>query len=396
MKHRLSISLLAISATLVVGSSAVAAPGVSYKKRLDVPTLPASVITQLKQMEWAYPSATSKHSEGLGMFKNVALLKPRLAAEIECGDTSYRMWTVALDGAITKKLYSDINIDTAATKLSAGTQIATRYVFEARKNNQVKRYVEPTAGAIYSVKNPAPSANVFFGCNGNSAILENTFSSPRVSSYKRTMRAISYANLTDKATWQNLAYDSGEQIVTLFGTEVNSVGGIKQIPGRLTITNGAIYGDSRPITIEPKRGVVQHAMPRYRELSPSTTTGVLQSQFFRLPDGYAVEEIINDGTREIKTYYRIYDGEAQYSVVESLPFDLQYRVSENERGAAIITRRDMAPTIVSSMPLHGYPMEYWSEGSILWETDYQLYTRYPLTNKSTGAQQYWEATVIKN
>jgi hypothetical protein len=66
MKHRLSISLLAISATLVVGSSAVAAPGVSYKKRLDVPSLPTSVITQLKQMEWAYPSATKQTFRRVG------------------------------------------------------------------------------------------------------------------------------------------------------------------------------------------------------------------------------------------------------------------------------------------------------------------------------------------
>ncbi|MCA9384966.1 MAG: hypothetical protein KC662_04625 [Candidatus Magasanikbacteria bacterium] len=412
MNKYLSSLSLAIIGTLTIGSNVLAAPGVVYKKQLNVPTVPVSIINQLKQMNWAYPSKTSTDSQGLSTIKNVELLSPELQSEIECGDTSYRMWTFYLDGQKTQKTHDDIDLN--ISKLSHDTFVGRRFVFEARKNDQVKWQIEPNDLAVYTLDRPTPSADAFFGCSGNDAVIENVFTAPRSSRYKRTLRVVTFKDFTKDSTWNTVAaYDSGVQNNAILSLGTQRVDGIKQIPGHLLFLEGRLYGDSRPVTIEPQRGIVSHGMPHYRDLRMLPANIVnLSATFYRMHDGYAVKEdtrVLNNGIYELRTtYFRIHDGDARYSVIDSLPFD-SINKSQLSRNIDGLVLSQTINGIVKRTLVHGLPSLNLSQtGSDYWESDYgvtaipvwetsaQVYTRYMITDARTGKQQYWEATVNKN
>ena len=378
MNYRLSISLLAISASLVVGSSAMAAPGVAYKKRLDVPMVPASAIKQVQNMPWVAVDGQT----------TLKFHHPALGEEKDCGNVIYRSWVV----------FRDVG--------DAG--LSYRLIMEARTPTKTKWVVLPneytfTVGGFSTpLEDKLTDAETqLFSCHGQDLILKTNL---QTHENNRTvldtfLTPVRFANFDKHSEWTDrsrqlmLNRDRTNLARTHYATFIpKTVDGIDQMPGILHVENGAITGDSRPVTFDQKNAIHQHGLPYYRDLRNLPENTRLTILFFRTKDGYAVDEWqhATDGQASKMTSYRIRNGEAQYSVVDSLPVTKSSRLTSIKDSLAY----EGDQTII----VHGVPPElgYRINGSILWETDAQAYMRYIINDTSTRKQQYWEATVNKN
>lgn len=380
MKHRLSISLLAISASLVVGSSAMAAPGVAYKRRLDVPKVPASVLSQITK---------TKNTE----------FTTSLSGERDCKDVIYRSWSVAAYNPSEQK-------------------IAT--VIEARTNTNVmwKVIVDEKDDTLIRIRS-------LYSCRGRDLIL-NDGHLQLISSSKTLkptfLRHIRYASFQDPREWtsaqRSIEYTNYllQSLAILGGGPTLSIDGIDQVPGLLVVENGQITGDSRPITFDQKTSFHLHTLPRYRDLTTVPQNETVLALFFRMSDGYLVAETItkeavdwttnSEGPRfedPTNTYYRIRNGEAHYTKVEEPGSFFKSTAIQYSNGHTLFVTNGPKLEDVKTILVHGLPKDpnhassltHESKGSILWETEAQVYMRYLITEKKTGKQQYWEATVNK-
>ncbi|MFO0765157.1 MAG: hypothetical protein U0487_03910 [Patescibacteria group bacterium] len=381
MNYRLSTGLVALGVSFVIGSSALAAPGVVYKKQLSVPTVPSTIISKLSAMDWDY-TTTASTTNGMATFKNVVLEKPVIQGEQDCNGIMYRVWRISVNVDATKKTQPSIRYDQSPYY---GGSFGTRYAYEARTPNTVKWHIDQAPNGLYSFERPYPNyVTPFFGCKGSDIVTMNTATNPRSGLSINTYKDISFANFTNDANWSanNLSLGVLPFIASAPSREVTD--GITQVPGVLITWNGTVRGNSQVTTVDSKNGLHVHTLPRYRDLTAVATTEQLQSLFYRLHDGYGVIEMNykTGGT----TYYRIRNGEAQYSVVDSLPLNKQSGAYQNINGITA------ANILIHGLPASGYE----SRSNIVWETDAQTYIRYTITNISTGKQQYWEATVNKN
>jgi hypothetical protein len=399
MNYRLSLGLVALSASLVVGSSALAAPSVVYKKRLDVPAIPSTIISKIAAMGWQHPT-TSSTPNGLATFKNVVMAKPAIADIQECGDIMYRMWEVSIDIKETQKTQPTITfID--KPYLSYGT----RYVFEARTKTSVKWHIDEMYRGIYDNDHPAPKQ--FFGCKGKDVVVRYSpttyhnmfavYEAPGETVYK----AISLAHFSSDAAWKTTLPSLGKRLYIRDYTKPIVIDGILQDPGQLYAGRDdasipGVAGDSRIVSADKTHGTQVHHVPRYRDLlAIAPDERFLTATFYRTQDGYAVKEEAlmygGDGPIYRTNYYRIRNGEAQYTKVDSLPFTETNELIQNDRGLTL-TKDMYAPKIL----VHGLSADSHSaRGSVIWETDAQAYVHYTITEIMTGKQQYWEATVNK-
>lgn len=402
MNYRLSTGLIAVGVSLVVGSNALAAPSIALKKQLSVPTVPASIISNISKMGWQHPS-TATTTSGLSTFKNVVLQKPVIVDEQECGENMYRMWAVGIDVDATKKTQPTMREDEPRSNwVSHGT----RYVFEARNPKSVKWHTDVMHMGIYDGNHPVPTG--FFGCKGKDIIVRYSGLSSFHNLYqayygpgKISYASVSLSSFTSDAAWKpNLpSLEARTDVRVRVDPTVVTVDGIQQEPGflyvsRFNTTTTSISGDSRIVTNDAKEGTRAHTVPHYRDLNGITdNTEYLTAHFFRLSDGYGVVEIYHAYENEAWVYgykaYRIRNGETKYTQVQSLPFADMSTLLLRDNGLAL---KNNNQTIL----VHGLPKDsYTAAGNVVWENDYQAYVRYTVTNVSTDKQQYWEAIVNK-
>lgn len=413
MNKTLLTTTLAIIGSFVVGSSVLAAPGVTYKKRLDVPTVPTTVINQVKALSWRYTTDKGTQFKPVfATFTKVSVTTPTLVSEKDCSDVMYRVWSIGLDLEAMRKTHPNIVPASYGYDDYYGysTELA-KYVIEARAPTAVKWQIDPKADSAYG-----PTS--LLGCQGKDLIIENHYDGETAYAGKKALteiRKIPFISFTNNNAWnakpiELTPYSSGQRL---------TLDGILQAPGKLTVrakTGGpSITGDSRVTTFEEGKGIQVHNLPRYRDFNSIVLRDkeVLNATFFRMKDGYAVSESTTyyDGTtnkRELN-YYRIRNGEAQYSKVDSLPYadslyfsiygkGLELSIEENAQRISGY-RESYAYERVMIHGLnagHNSPFSiYEAKAQVLWETNDQVYIRYLISDKFTKKQQYWEAIVNK-
>ncbi len=414
-KRFLTLSL-AIIGSFVVGSSALAAPSVAYKRRLDVPTVPTTVINQVKNLSWRYTTDKGTLNKPVfATFTKVAVKTPVLINEKDCSDVIYRVWEISLDIGAMRKTHP--NLVPYASFYNADfdgyfemTEPA-KYVIEARTPTAVKWQIDPKADSTYS-------QGSVLSCKGKDLVIGNGYVGEAATTGKllpREIRNIPFASFTNNDVWKAkpLALPQTRSY------SQDTVDGIFQFSGVLTVyatdNSPLISGDSRITTIEEDKGVHVHTVPHYRDFATGTLRDkeIIDASFYRLKDGYAVVESSSyrsGTTYERKTtYYRIRNGEARYSIVESLPFNPRIGFDTYDKGLEIGIESTWRQTVGAKLDykyerglIHGLNAGHNSPDSIysvkttvLWETDGQVYMRYLITDKFTKKQQYWEATVNK-
>ncbi|MFO0765158.1 MAG: hypothetical protein U0487_03915 [Patescibacteria group bacterium] len=407
MNKPLLTTTLAIVGSLFVTSSALAAPGVAYKKRLDTPSVPATIVKQVEAASWRYTTDKgTRYQPTYATYTNVIVEKPVLVAEKDCGSVTYRLWSFNLDLKQMRKKYPNIVPSGASNEYDDSFYGSiSKYVFEARSGATTQWKLDPKGNANYSFDS-------LLGCKNNDLIVMNTRLTEKgayLSGGNQEVRTINYRYFSSDKTW-NVAPD------TIAGSyQIYSVDGIKQRPGTLVATKSAtanqitVTGDSRVATFDG--GYHLHTIPRYRDLTAIASVGekiYIKATFYRLKDGYGVME--TDLVTNKYTYYRIHDGEGAYTQVTSLPLDgFSSAIEPYSSGVQLVVMNKSTTTGDYTYPyyhyisVHGLPTGhnytsnvYHVSASILWETDAQVYMRYLITDKFTGKQQYWEATVNKN
>lgn len=366
MKNKM-IAVFTVMTLLGLGTPVFAAT-IEYKKQLVVPSIDEKVLPV-----------------------NARGLPHQLIEEVDCGDTTYRSWQVT-------------------TFRSMTPQGSFGYlVFEARRGTAAKWHIERWSNS------PSYSRSVsFFHCDEDDDVYVMLYeaSSRQGWSAFRVLK-VGFDRFDQASVWD---FNEGMQTPArawYFGTS-NRISpilmdGIVQIPGRLSVQpeNATIAGDSRPQTIEPN-GVLRHSLPWYRDLNQAKNEGkTIDAVFYRMHDGYAVKETVytcpssspSSACDETITLYRIHDGEARYSIVDSLPVGKLagegYRIFMGESGVVLESPDH------NKMLLHGLPNQseagpiYTVSGSMLAEDEARLYMRYLMTNIETGNQQYWEAIIGK-
>jgi hypothetical protein len=412
MQKTLLTTTLAIIGSFVIGSSALAAPSVVYKKRLDVPTVPTTVINKVKASSWRYTTDKgTRYKPEFANFTNVAVKTPTLVNEKGCSDVIYRIWSIDLDiGAMRKTHPNLVPYSYSFDGYYLEDMEPGKYVIEARTPTAVKWQVEPKTDASYY-------QGLFMGCKDKNLIIENSYSGKTAftdGNGRTEIRTIPYISFTNDNAWKAKPIEQSHQ--SQFSRV--TVDGILQSPGKITVYSSAnvvteIVGDSRVTTFEDEGGVHVHGLPRYRDLSAMAMRDkeTLTATFYRMKDGYAVAERsnYNEGTmrKSEMNYYRIRNGEAQYSRVDSLPFNGQTSFETYDKGLEIVLRSNIQVGglentykrgLVHGLNAgHNIPEAIYDvKTTILWETDSQVYMRYLITDKHTKKQQYWEATVSKN
>lgn len=387
MQKYLLTTTLAIIGSFVVGSSALAAPGVVYKKQLSVPTVPATTLNKIAAMGWQYPT-TASSTNGFGTFKNVVLLKPQIISEKECGGVMYRMWAISMDRDATMKTQPLISTTQAPFY---NLRFGTRYVFEARTPSLVKWSVDPMYKGIYDLDHPNPQT--LFSCDGKNIVIAYEIHNPRNGDTTDVFRTVHYSSFETNTEWSGVTNIVKLKSVTdADGKFLKDVDGILQYPGYLSVTKDRIIGDSRPITASSK-GLLYHTVPHYRDLTSLSPSTNIRANFYRMHDGYGVREVsYNTETYEGSvSYYRIKNGEASYTKVDTLDTDNNISIRQDVDGIFFFKSPYTKVSLVHGLPATGYT----SQSNIVWETSEQAYIRYTITNTSTSKQQYWEATVNK-
>ena len=343
------LTALTIASTIGFAMPTLAATTILSKKQLAVPRIDWRVL----------PSA-------------IRNLPQDIRGEMDCGDTSYRVWT--------------IDVPTPDPQSSSGYA-----VFEARRGSIVKWKTLPGGWAA----SPTGSGGYnFFRCGDDGVYL------------------VPYLSFTDPATWAQPGIQRG-YVSRSNGSyyyekswEAITVDGIVQVPGTLTLTSTGILGDSRPATISKGR-VINHTLPWYRDLNavPRNQTGItLKADFFRLRDGYGVRETeylcstSEQCTEKGIKFYRIRNGESAYTQVETLPFQharLNY-VSSDDNGVTLKQWSDFRTIgLIHGLPapLPGEYSDYRVTGAVVNENGLTVWVRYLIENTKTQRRQYWEATV---
>jgi len=413
MNKYLSSLSLAIIGTLTISSQALAAPGVVYKKRLSLPTVPTSIISQAEKSLWRLPTEKSTKL-GQPVFENFTNLKtnpPVFIGEKDCSGVTYRAWSVTVDLETERKNHPTLLPYSRYYKDADGIYEQQKYLFEARTPEEVKWHIDTTKNVRYSTE-------PFFSCRNKDVVLEYSvrdLESERPYYAPRFLKTVNYNGFANSNSWNTGA----AQIPNNYNTESVIVDGIKQYPGQLTVgyTSYQTTGDSRVMSADVKNGFHLHTLPHYRDLTQITQsdTKVIYANFYRLSDGYGVVETTYDYTVDRAapkiTYYRIRNGEARYSVVDSLPFESRSVIITYDKGVTMFSGAKTLESYYLGYPYFGKTDAYLIHGiasghlgpeavyqvipSILWETDAQVYTRYMITDRITGKQQYWEATVNK-
>ncbi len=411
MQKTLLTTTLAIIGSFVIGSSALAAPGVAYKRRLDVPTVPATVINQVKNLSWRYTTdkgtPTKPH---FATFTKAAVKTPLLINEKGCADVIYRVWGISVDLETMRKTHP--NMVPPGYGYSNNSSELAKYVIEARTPTAVKWQIDPKTDSAYT-------QSTFLGCQGKDLIIENRYAGETTYTGKNLsseIRKIPYISFTNNNAWTAKSMD----LTPFSSSQRTTVDGILQAPGKLVVYTNAdgttITGDSRVTTFEEGKGIQIHSLPRYRDFNTAVMRDreALTATFYRMKDGYAVTESTTyyegDVYKYKTTYYRIRNGEAQYSLVESLPFGDKLYFTTYGKGLQLTVQSNVLQTSeaydygsYADIMIHGLNAGHNSPESIysvkttvLWETDSQVYMRYLITDKFTKKQQYWEATVSKS
>lgn len=411
MNKTLLTTTLAIIGSFVVGSSALAAPSVAFKKQLSVPTVPTTVINQVKALSWRYTTDKgTRYKPVFATFTKVAVKPPVLVNEKDCSDVIYRVWEINLDIGAMRKTHPNL-VPYVDYEGYYDTSEPAKYVMEARTPTAVKWQIDPKADSAYY-------PDSILSCKGKDLIIENSYVGEAATTGKflpYEIRNIPFASFTNNDAWKVKPF----ALPQARSYTRDTVDGIFQFKGVLTVhateNSPLINGDSRITTVEEGKGVHVHTVPRYRDFATATLREkeIIDASFYRLKDGYAVVETSsyrNGNTYKYETtYYRIRNGEAQYSIVQSLPFNPNISFDTYDKGLVVAiesTWRQTAgarPDYKAERGLihglnagHNVPTAvYKVQTKILWETDSQIYIRYLVTDKHTKKQQYWEAIVNK-
>lgn len=395
MKKTLLTTSLAIIGSFVIGADVLAAPGVVYKRRMDVPTVPSSIVTKVKNLPWVQVKDVPN---------TIKLHKPTLELEKDCDGVNYRVWRISRD------------ISTSSTHPSlANYSPYYRTVFESRTATSVKWYIYPSKTGHGGEMVPMP-----YICRGNDLVVMSSTMNEYSGQYSATYSLIRDTHFNLASEWtkpsQSYTYTSAiEHALNAATLHLFLEPKIHQIPGVLLVKDGKISGDSRPVTFDQKSFSHQHTVPHYRDLTQVMSSGTeIISLFYRIPDGYAVLEGVKQNGTTTEAIYIIKNGEARYTKHDSktTPENLALigeKIFKLERSYLYLGKNGVnmsgglllfdtqKPTLVHGIAsTAGIPENRFQlKATTLWETDAQIYTRYLLTERATGKQQYWEATVNK-
>ena len=384
MKKCSLVFVLLFLSAFTYGSAAHAAPTIAHKKQLSVIGVPRNILQRVHAMSWL-------PLEGKG---TPTLLPPVLFEEKDCEDITYRSWIVTRDEGEYGMSY--------------------RILFEARGLIRTKWMALPTEYTAPSLSEPLSleeqgslgqslalgAAFEMFSCHKKDLIIKKTQHTREKGEFVKeqiSLLPIRYSRFDDVKEWSqnaNIKQLNQDRMMILNGVMATPklvADGIEQIPGVLRVENGQIIGDSTPVTFDQKNAIHFHGLHHYRNLREVPTNENLRVLFYRMKDGYAVQETSYGNGQNHSKLYRIYNGDARYQEVNQLPLTaIDAETFQIPSGLGFVTG------FYNNLLIHGFPSELYDvSSSILWETDAQAYIRYLITNKNTQAAQYWEATINK-
>lgn len=383
------ISTLALATMAGFALPALAAPTLVEKHQIPLPKMDAGILKSVSTREFTYSYQDFDRNYFTKKGKNLPV-SAALIKDIDCQDTTYRLWTIGLD------------IPAASRRVGyLVSQVSGQvYVAESSKAGKSK-------WKLLEQKYTYPWTDMTCA-SGNSVLFAWLSSSGTYTGSKAT-----YDTFSEASVWSTPRYPS-----LTFGYQEIMMDGVRQMPGSLTVYGTqAPYGDSRVLVLDgPSEGL--HTLPWYRDLTAANlkSTESIRATFYRLSDGYGVTEILTPVyyctvspctyPSPITTYYRIHDGESAYSIVPSLPKATlvnNARVSIHRSSINVYAPASTGiyDAYTIDLDIHGLTKEAlnsraydYNRGNVAWENAKQMVVRY-FVGTSASKLQYWQAVIQK-